>query len=58
MRKILKEKNHKISDAFKVVDRFFQLGFKIEKIWDFINEVFNMWDSIDIKIKGLKSLNP
>lgn len=49
-----KEKNHKVSDAFKVVDNFFQLVFKSEKTLSLIDMIFNMWENISVKNQNIK----
>jgi len=38
----VKVKYRKGSDAFRVVDRYFQLGFKTGNIWDLVDEIFNL----------------
>ena len=45
----VKHKGLKGSDAFKAVDNYFQLEFRMGPIWDLIEEIFNMWDNIGIK---------
>ena len=37
-----KEKNHKGSDIFRVVDNYFQLGFRTGHVWDLIDEIFTL----------------
>ena len=45
----VKQKGLKGSDAFRVVDNYFQLAFRMGPIWDLIEDIFNMWDNIGIK---------
>jgi hypothetical protein len=47
--KSVKLKNRKGSDAFRAVDSYFRLGFKIGQIWDLVDEIFNLWENISIK---------
>jgi hypothetical protein len=53
-----KEKNHKGSNIFKVVDSCFQLGFRIGQVWDLIDEIFTLWENINIKNQRVKKAKP
>ena len=44
-----KEKYRKGSDIFRVVDNYFQLGFRTGQVWDLIDEIFTLWENISIK---------
>ena len=37
-----KEKYRKGSDIFRVVDNYFQLGFRTRHVWDLIDEIFTL----------------
>ena len=50
----VKQKNTKGSDAFRVVDGYFQLEFRVGKTWDLIEDIFSMWDNIGIKEHKVK----
>ena len=52
----VKHKGLKGSDAFIVVDNYFQLAFRMGPIWDLIKEIFNMWDNIGIKNQKVKKI--
>ena len=52
----MKGKNVKGSDAFIVVDKYFQLVFRMGPIWDSNEEIFNMWDNIGIKSQKVKKI--
>jgi hypothetical protein len=53
-----KEKNCKGSDVFRVVDNYFQLGFRNRQVWDLIDEVFTLWENISIKNYRVKKTKP
>jgi hypothetical protein len=44
-----KEKYCKRSDIFRVVDKYFQLGFIIGQVWDLIDKIFTLWENVSIK---------
>ena len=50
----VKQKNAKGSDAFKDVDGYFQLEFRVGKTWDLIEDIFSLWENIGIKNKKVK----
>ena len=52
----VKQKNAKGSDAIIVVDGYFQLEFRVGKTWDLIEDIFSMWDNIDIKNQKVKKI--
>jgi hypothetical protein len=54
----VKVKNRKGSDAFRVVDSYFQLGFKTGQIWDLVDEIFNLWENIGIKNQKVRKYKP
>ena len=45
----MKQKNAKGNDAFRVVDGYFQLAFRVGKTWDLIEDIFILWENIGIK---------
>ena len=53
----MKQKGLKGSDAFRVVDNYFQLAFRMGPIWDLIDNIFNTWENIGIKNQKLKKIN-
>ena len=53
-----KEKNRKGSDVFRVVDNYFQLGFRTGQVWDLIDEIFTLWENISIKNQRVKKAKP
>ena len=52
----VKQKNDKGSDAIRVVDRYFQLAFRVGKTWDLIEDIFILWENIGIKNKKVKKI--
>ena len=46
-----KGKNIRESDALRIVDGYFQLAFRMEKVWNLIGDIFNLWENIGIKNK-------
>ena len=50
----VKQRGLRWSDAFIPVDNYFMLVFRMGPIWDFIDYIFSMWGSIDIKNKKVK----
>ena len=52
----VKQKGLKGSDAFRAVDNYFQLEFRMGPIWDLIEYIFNSWDNIDIKNQKVKKI--
>ena len=52
----VKQKGLKESDAFIVVDNYFQLVFIMGPILDLTEEIFNLWDKIGIKYQKLKKI--
>ena len=52
----MKHKGLKGIDAFRAVDNYFQLEFIMGTIWDLIEYIFNMWDSIGIKNQKVKKI--
>ena len=52
----VKQNGLKGSDAFRAVDNYFQLEFRMGPIWDLIEEIFNMWDNIGIKNQKVKNI--
>ena len=52
----VKQKGLKGSDAFRAIDNYFQLAFKMGEIWDLIEEIFSMWDNIGIKKQKVKKI--
>ena len=36
-------------DIFRSIDNIFQLTFRTREIWELINDIFSMWESIGIK---------
>ena len=52
----VKQKGLKGNYAFRVVDNYFQLEFRMGPIWDLIEQIFNMWDNIGIKIQKVKKI--
>jgi hypothetical protein len=54
----VKEKNCKGSDAFRVVDSYFQLGFRTRQVWDLVDEIFSLWENIGIKNQRVKKAKP
>jgi hypothetical protein len=53
-----KEKYHKGSDVFGVVDSYFQLGFRIVQVWYLIYDIFTLWKNISIKNLRAKKDKP
>ena len=51
---IVKQKNAKGSDAFRAVDGYFQLAFRVGKTWDLVEDIFSMWENISIKNQKVK----
>jgi len=45
-------------DLFRGVDNIFQLAFRTREIWELINEIFSMWENIDIKNQKVKKSKP
>ena len=41
--------------TFRTVDNYFMLAIRMRPIWDLINEIFNMWENIDIKSQNVKN---
>jgi hypothetical protein len=58
MMKIQKKKNRNGSDIFRVVDSYFQLGFRTGHVWDLIDEIFTLWENISIKNQRVKKAKP
>jgi len=42
------------SDAFRAVDAYFQLAFRVGKTWDLIDDIFSLWENIGIKNQKVK----
>ena len=45
-------------ELFIGMDNIFQLTFRTGEIWELIDDIFDMWENIAIKIIRLKILNP
>ena len=58
MMKIQKKKNRKGRDIFRVVDSYFQLGFRTGQVWYLIDEIFTLWENISIKNQRVKKAKP
>jgi hypothetical protein len=54
----VKVKNRKGSDAFRVVDNYFQLGFKNGQISDLEDDIFNLWENISIENQKVRKYKP
>ena len=50
----MKQKNAKGSDAFRDVDGYFQLAFRVGKTWELTEDIFSMWENIGIKNQKVK----
>ena len=46
------------TDLFRGIDNIFQLAFRTRDVWKLIDEIFNMWEDIDIKNQKVKKSKP
>ena len=53
-----KEKSRKGNDIFRVVDTYFQYGFRTGQVWDLIDEIFTLWEYVGIKNQRVKKAKP
>ena len=50
----VKQRGLRGSDAFIPKYNYFLLAFRMQPIWDLIDDIFNMWESIGIKNQKVK----